>query len=74
MQANTIWKQLYTSSARSSSIISSDLIPAMTPMSEKLFPWKYYAARITDALDELNKEVKNCSVCSRNGSENRSRA
>jgi len=26
---------------------------------EKLFPWKYYAARITDALDELNKEVKN---------------
>ncbi len=26
---------------------------------EKLFPWKYYAAIITDALDELNKEVKN---------------
>ncbi len=26
---------------------------------EKLFPWKYYAARITDSLDELNKEVKN---------------
>jgi hypothetical protein len=26
---------------------------------EKLFPWKYYAARITDALDELNKDVKN---------------
>jgi len=26
---------------------------------EKLFPWKFYAARITDAIDELNKEVKN---------------
>ena len=26
---------------------------------DKLFPWKYYAARITDTLDELNKEVKN---------------
>ena len=26
---------------------------------EKLFPWKFYAARITDSIDELNKEVKN---------------
>lgn len=26
---------------------------------EKLFPWKFYAAKITDSIDELNKEVKN---------------
>lgn len=26
---------------------------------EKLFPWKYYAARISDSVDELNREVKN---------------
>jgi len=26
---------------------------------EKLFPWKFYAASITDSIGELNKEVKN---------------
>ncbi len=26
---------------------------------EKLFPWKFYAARITDALEEVRRDVKN---------------